>query len=188
MEQRETDVVVLGCGAAGAAIGCLLSRFNRLAVTVVYRGAEEGSSFSNQKWKHSGALYPSRELAREAWDAYGAIDRYDERRYILGPQSAHLLSDDPAVLDDLRSHWRQWDVASWGLGVEPITLTSSARIGAFGRTCLLGGFLTPDCVLDFPSMIQDVRLKMASSGVIVEGGSQCAKGNTGWRTRHGRAS
>jgi len=167
LNRTQTDVVVLGCGVAGTAISLDLAR-RGLSVTVAYRREDEGSSFSNQKWKHSGALYPVRSLALAAWRAYQSITSGPDQDYLLGPAEAHFFSDDPAVLDQLQRQWDAWGVSSWGLDISPLPLSSCKRVGAFGRSCFVGGFRTPDCVIDFPSMIQDLRAEMRKSGVGIE--------------------
>ena len=57
------NITVLGAGVAGAAIASELHRLGRLD-KLIAPSALEGSSHTNQKWLHSGALYPSTTVIR----------------------------------------------------------------------------------------------------------------------------
>lgn len=69
MARRQTDIAILGCGSAGAAIAHELALRTSHKIAVLYNGDREGSSFNNQRWKHSGLLMPVEDLARELWAA-----------------------------------------------------------------------------------------------------------------------
>jgi glycine/D-amino acid oxidase-like deaminating enzyme len=63
-KRRPVDVVVVG-GHAGAAIGHLLPEQGRRVVVIASN--RKGATDGNQKWLHSGLLYPSGQLAERAW-------------------------------------------------------------------------------------------------------------------------
>src|ERR1700680_4556473 len=69
MTTLQADVAILGGAAAGAAIAAeLTARGKRVALT--YRNALEGATHSNQKWLHSGLLYPGETLAQKVWHQF----------------------------------------------------------------------------------------------------------------------
>lgn len=103
MADTHSDFVVLGCGAAGVAIAHQLCIRSNLAsrVTVLYQGDDEGSSFSNQKWKHSGLWYwyPWEENAVACWHAYSSMHSL-EKQYLLTAQSYFLASKQRRLEND----------------------------------------------------------------------------------------
>jgi len=64
-DKRSRCVVVIGSGVAGSAVATALCCRGH-EVTLLYRSPHEGSSFTNQKWNHSGLLYPAESIARKA--------------------------------------------------------------------------------------------------------------------------
>ena len=64
-DKRNPDVVVVG-GAAGAVIAHKLAERGK-RVALLFRNDVPGATDTNQKWLHSGLLYPSYKLAATAW-------------------------------------------------------------------------------------------------------------------------
>lgn len=146
-------IAVLGRGVAGAAIANALSPDYK--VTVLFRRDTEGSTFTNQKWKHSGLLYPNRALARTMWTAYEEMDCVFERPFTMKPQ-ARFLALKGETLRERADRWREWGVRSWGLDVEPLAEWEYSFVGELGHTKAVGGFSAPDCVLDFPELVRNL--------------------------------
>jgi glycine/D-amino acid oxidase-like deaminating enzyme len=162
------DVVIIGGGVGGAAAAYELSRDRRLKLCLLYRQPGEGSSFTNQKWKHSGLLFEDRELARFLWEAYrlthGTL--YDD--FISGARKACFLSVDDSLSRRL-ALWNQWQVPEWGLDIRPMKrrpiLFNSPASEAFD------GCETPDCAIDYPALISRLLADAADNGVKVVSGA-----------------
>lgn len=165
-------IVVLGRGVAGAAIAHVLSRDYQ--VTVVFRRADEGSTFTNQKWKHSGLLYPNRALARTMWTAYKRMDRVLERPFIMKPQARFLALKDE-TLREKANRWREWGVRSWALDVEPLAKWEYLSVGELGHTKAVGGFSGPDCVVDFPELVRNLAHCAEQNGARFFGGASAQR-------------
>ncbi len=173
--RNQKRIAVLGSGVAGAAIT------HRLAVEghpviALYRKADEGSSFTNQKWQHSGLLYPSGKLARKAWQAYQNMDPLLARFRYRPEVKARFLALSPDTLDERRRWWNNdWDVGSWGITWRELAASEYDDIGDVGCTNAVGGFETPDCVIDFPNLIAYLRQEAQKHGAEVIGGATVRK-------------
>jgi glycine/D-amino acid oxidase-like deaminating enzyme len=154
-------IVVLGYGAAGAAIVHEIAR--RYDITVISGDFYQGSTATNQKWKHSGLLYHHSRLARQMWQAYQNMDEGIERPFIMKPQ-ARFLALSHNTLQAKVDTWRRWGVRSWGLTVEQLASHEYKYAGLLGQTMAVGGFSTPDCVMDFPELIRNLRTAAENNG------------------------
>ena len=165
---KATDVVVIGGGVAGSAIAYELSMVGK-NVTVLFPQYDEGSSYTNQKWLHSGLLYPHKRLAKLAWDEFanphGLI-----REFMCRPeQPSRFLALKDKTLDERERLWRDWDVASWGLTWRRLSRDDIGQIGYLINIPAVGGFEVPDVVIDFPALIRELHRGVARSGDILIG-------------------
>jgi len=187
---KRPKIVVVGYGAAGAAIAHKLA--NKYAVTVLSRDFEESSTASNQKWKHSGLLYSSQRLAKQMWEAYQNMNSVFEKPFIL-KQQARFIARELGTLQERVNEWRRWGVKDWGIEIDPLAAFEFEHAGVLGKTKAVGGFSTPDCVMDFPELVRNLRYATINNGVtfiepvsanklIIEGkevrGVSYAKGNS----------
>jgi glycine/D-amino acid oxidase-like deaminating enzyme len=160
---KTSRVVVIGGGVAGSAIALELAQQGQ-SVTLVYRSAQEGSSFTNQKWNHSGLLYPDKALARKACEQF-LRDSPLQNFIIRSDAHARFLALSQQTLDERIEMWSEWDVSSWGLDWRPLCASEYEVIGALGKTSAVGGFAVPDRIVDFPGLVDDLRHKSTAAGV-----------------------
>lgn len=158
---KDKHMVVLGSGIAGASISQSLASSHK--VTLIVRSTDEGSSFTNQKWKHSGLLYPNQSLARQLWTAHRCMSGTLERPFMMKPQ-ARFLCRSSETLQKMRDRWREWDIRDWGIEVEPLATHEYRNVGLLGATNAVGGFMTPDCIMDFPEMIRNLQYDVIQHG------------------------
>lgn len=160
---RPHIITVVGGGVAGSAIAHALVR-RRFDVQLLYRSAEEGASFTNQKWLHSGMLYPSETLLKQAWAAYQRSDPLIFRHF-LQTHPARFLCLRGETIKQRRKWLEEWHVKD--LGLDWHELAASELVPFPGA---IGGFRGPDRVIDFPALIRQLRSEVkASGGVVVEG-------------------
>lgn len=170
MKRAAPRVVICGGGVAGLACAhALLQR--GCEVDVVFRDPFEGSSFTNQKWRHSGVLYETPELVNEVWDAYRGMDPLLELPFLTGAPHARFMASDPDLLDQHEARWQAWDIARKGLIARRFSLRSGYREGSLGTTPWIGGFLTPDRVMDYPSLISHLLRVVTQMGGRLHAGS-----------------
>lgn len=155
-DEPSPDVVVVG-GAAGAVIAHILAEQGK-RVALLWRTDVEGATDTNQKWLHSGLLYPSRELAVQAWRNYRE-DWKIKRRYLEGREQACILARHPDTVSERESMWESWRLEEHEHDLpEPMPLRpeEKARLRDHEIT-FFDGWTTPDCVIDFPRMVGDLR-------------------------------
>jgi len=155
--ERSPDVVVVG-GAAGAAIAHKLAEQGR-RVTLLFRDDIPGATDTNQKWLHSGLLYPNYELATKAWR-----NREDDwkikKRYLKGPPCACILALNRQTVTDRTKMWEEWQEEGHDVPTaEPLTSADKEYLHK-AEINFIGGWTTKDCVIDFPSMVRDLRLDL----------------------------
>src|SRR5205823_3377907 len=108
--KRNPDVVVVG-GAAGAAIAHKLAEQGR-RIILLFRDDIRGATDTNQKWLHSGLLYPNYKLASKAWESRNA-DWAIKKRYLKEPQHlkephrAYILALNQQTVTDRTEMWRE---------------------------------------------------------------------------------
>jgi glycine/D-amino acid oxidase-like deaminating enzyme len=79
---------------------------------------------------------------------------------------ARFLAISSETIERLSDRWTaQWKVATWGLSVRRLTPPEYRRAGLLGETTAVGGFSTPDNVMDFPRLIQDLRSAASARGI-----------------------
>jgi glycine/D-amino acid oxidase-like deaminating enzyme len=141
-------MVVTGLGAAGAAITCELARRGK-QVAALDRADGVASTLSNQKWKHTGLLYPRPDLAQKMWDAYAHMHPI-ERRHLL-KQGAYFVTHLEQSLVEREARWR-----NWGIPFERLAPDTLPTDRVLGKPAYAGGFLTPDSVIDFLALLPDL--------------------------------
>jgi glycine/D-amino acid oxidase-like deaminating enzyme len=157
-------LAVVGYGIAGAAIANALSESDGFEITVV-SGRSLGSTYSNQRWKHSGLLYPSQDFARRMWMQHQSMHATLERPHVIKPR-ARFIALRQETIDALYDRWlKQWDVHGWGLDVRPLSAQEYGASGLPAETRAIGGFETPDCTMDFPAVVHRLRSIACRRGV-----------------------
>jgi glycine/D-amino acid oxidase-like deaminating enzyme len=154
--------VVVGGGVAGSAIAVELCRLGH-KVALLYRAPHEGSSFTNQKWNHSGLLYPSEQIARKACAEF--LRESLLRQFTCKTRSgAKFLALHQETLDQRERMWRDWDVRAWGLNWSLLRKDEYRAINPLGATLAVGGLGVPDCIVDFPALIGHLRREVSRLG------------------------
>jgi glycerol-3-phosphate dehydrogenase len=154
-------ITVVGSGVAGSAIALSLAR-RGLDVRLLYRAAEEGASFTNQKWHHSGMLYPSERVLKEAWAAYQGADPLILEHIFRAHEPARFLALRRDTFDQRRKWFDDWGLRDVGLDWQ--VLDPSDLVPFPG---IVGGFRGPDRAIDFPALIRHLRSEAASRGADV---------------------
>ncbi len=155
---RSTDVVIVGGAAAGAAIAHKLAEQGK-RVVLFCRTDVPGATDSNQKWLHSGLLYPSGTLAARAW-SNRLQDWGIKRPYVVGPDNACILALKSATIRERVKMWGQWKAD--GLTIpeaQPLGPDDRKRLRSLGLR-FKDGWVTPDCAIDFPALVRDMRLNL----------------------------
>src|SRR5271157_1553032 len=157
-----TGTVVVGAGVAGSAIAFELCRLGHKAA-LLYRAPTEGSSFTNQKWNHSGLLYPGQTLARRACKEF--LSQSFLRQFTCETRSgAKFLALHQETLDERERMWRDWNVRAWGLNWRVLGQDEYRAIDALGATVAVGGLEVPDCIVDFPELVGHLRREVCRQG------------------------
>jgi glycine/D-amino acid oxidase-like deaminating enzyme len=165
------EIVVVGSGVAGSAIAHTLATSGR-NVTLVFDSPIEGSSFSNQKWNHSGLLYPAEAIARLACDAFHNESLL--RKFTRTTPPTRFIALNKDTIEDRSQWWSEWGVREWGLNWRELRAEEVSKIGKL-RTNAVGGFETPDCIVDFPRLIQFLREGVIQSGGRILSGARAVK-------------
>lgn len=156
-DARFPDVVVVG-GAAGAVIAHRLAEQGK-RVYLLNRTDVLGATDNNQKWLHSGLLYPSSSIAERAW-----LNRNQDweikRHYLVGEPQARILALNSETVQERKKMWEEWE--NRGLNVPRVTdlppgERNQLKAGGFS---FVDGWITPDCVIDFPALVRDMRLNL----------------------------
>ncbi|HEY2156934.1 MAG TPA: FAD-dependent oxidoreductase [Isosphaeraceae bacterium] len=167
MRHEKTDVVVLGLSIAGAAIAARLAREGR-QVTGLDCGKVATSTQSNQKWKHSGLYYHLLpDLARKVWGAFVGMHPL-ERRHLLR-RGANFIAHDEQALREREAAWHGLEIPFHRLSAGAVRGS-----GVLGSPRAVGGFRTPDSVIDFASLIPDLHTHSRRLGArLVSGATVC---------------
>jgi glycerol-3-phosphate dehydrogenase len=152
---RVEDIVVIGAGVAGSATAAGLCHSGH-NVALIYRAAEEGSSFTNQKWNHSGLLYPKKWIAKKACGEFLRASLLSRFVYHTG-KPTRFLALRQKTIEDRKRMWNDWGVRKWGLDWRLLDSEEYENPGPLGKTQAVGGFEVPDRILDFPSLIAHLR-------------------------------
>jgi len=154
---------VAGGGVAATAIGRTLAS-NGFTVELGFPGYGVGSTYTNQKWKHSGLLYPNQRLARKAWDEM-QNEASELERFIVGsPRPAVFFALNSETLTQREDWWREWSVDSWGLPYKRLSVDSVASLDVIKGSNPAGGFEVPDYVIDFPALIRAIHSELHGEG------------------------
>lgn len=169
LSEEPIPAVVIGSGVAGSAIAAALCDYG-YKVTLLFRAANEGSSFTNQKWNHSGLLYPAENIARVACREF--LRDSPLRRYTYAtPARARFLALRQRTLEERREQWLTWDVQAWGLQWSPLEQAEYRMIEPLGETRAAGGFEVPDRIVDFPALVRHLRQQVRRRGGIAVRGT-----------------
>ena len=171
---------MIGAGVAGAAIARKLASL-RYPITLVFRNEGEGSSFTNQKWNHSGLLYPDRKLAEDMWDSYQREKIF--KQFLARQVPTRFLALDHDTLAHRQADWNDWNVSSWGLPWRILEEREYCGSKTF-PTRAVGGFEVPDRIVDFPRLIEKLKNDVALKG----GNVSCEKTIECLRINGGRAT
>ncbi|MES2180325.1 MAG: FAD-dependent oxidoreductase [Gemmatimonadota bacterium] len=156
---RLPQVVVVG-GCAGAAIAHRLAEEGKRVTLLCHGDDVPSATDTNQKWLHSGLLYPSESLAERAW-THRNIDWDIKAKYLVGPQKAYFLALTDDTLRARTDMWAKWKADGRRVpDAYPLEAGDRARLASLGIN-FSGGWVTPDCAVDFPALVRDMRRHIA---------------------------
>lgn len=159
---RQT-ITVVGSGVAGSAIAHEL--VGKSDVRLLYPRADEGASFTNQKWHHSGLLYSEPTVLKKAWEA-----RKRAHPLLLAhADKTHGPTVFLARHQETIERRRQCLAAS---GVQDLAWHElPARSPEFADfPAIVGGYRGPDRAVDFPALVRELRGNVqAAGGNVIEG-------------------
>jgi len=145
--------MVVGAGVAGAAIACELHRVGQLA-GLISRSLLEGSSHTNQKWLHSGALYPSKRVALEAWDQFRNMRPEIAKHVVSRNDSARFLAIHPDTISKREEKLKE--MKDSGFEWRRLNKDEYSSIDFVGRTNANAGLRAKDLVINFPALIREL--------------------------------
>jgi glycerol-3-phosphate dehydrogenase len=159
---RQT-ITVVGGGVAGSAIAHDLVR--KLDVRLLYPKADEGASFTNHKWHHTGLLYSDPTVLKKAWEAHQRAHPL----LVAHADTTHEPARFLALRKDTVDRRRECLKASGVRGLVWHELPAGApEFAEFPAA--VGGFRGPDRAVDFPALIRELRNNItAAGGNVVEG-------------------
>lgn len=154
--------IIIGSGAAGTAIAIKALYSNVFSeVALAYREDTEGSTFTNQKWKHSGLFYyPYEQNAHGIWRAYQRMTF--ELGYRVGRKEAYFLASGKSTVRTRAATWKTWAIPFQELPID--TDANFVGVGSPEPSLVSGGFVTRDFAIDFPRMVMDLRDQIAALG------------------------
>jgi glycine/D-amino acid oxidase-like deaminating enzyme len=162
MTHEFTEVVVVGA-ACGLAISRALAGRD-LQVTAIGRPDGVASTFTNQKWKHTGLLYANPVLAKHLWKAFSAMDPLESSH--LRNRGAHYLALKEETMDTRATTWKER-----GLPFQRLASDAVTHGPELGPPSGVGGFLTGDSVIDFAAMLEDLKADAERQGVATVAGN-----------------
>jgi glycerol-3-phosphate dehydrogenase len=156
-------ITVVGSGVAGSAIAHELVR--TCDVWLLYPKADEGASFTNHKWHHSGLLYSDPIILKKAWQAHQRAHPL----LVAHADTTHAPVRFLALRKDTVDRRRECLKASGVQGLAWHELPASAlEFAEF--PAVVGGFHGPDRAVDFPALVHELRSNVkAAGGNVVEG-------------------
>jgi len=156
MRYEDTEVALVGA-QTGAAIASTLAE-RGILVTGIDRGDAMASTLRNQRWKHAGSWYWSRDVALKLLEAFRT--RHPLERQHLLSQGGTFLFHTVEACDEWQRRWRDW-----GIPFVPLVPETLPVADGLGQAAFLAGVQTADSVLDFPALTTDLRAQAQRLGV-----------------------
>ena len=165
--RSRNGVMVLGAGVAGAAIACELHRVGRLGA-LISPSSLEGSSHTNQKWLHSGALYPSSKVILEAWQQFRDMRPGIKKHVVAKNDSARFLAVHPETILKRKERFEKPEITDSGFKVRDLSKQEYSSIGSVGRTNANAGLGAKDLVISFPALIRELIESIPAERVLLK--------------------
>jgi len=156
MEQFDIIVVGLGCGAA------ICEHASRLGYSVLGLGGGNNniSSASNQRWKHSGALFPERKLALELWESFSMPNKFElPHTKAVGA----LFASNNEIINE--KHATIWE--SVGIPFRFVNAQRNTSVARSGHPHPKEFAILPDATIDFPLVIRDALHSAKETGATI---------------------
>jgi glycine/D-amino acid oxidase-like deaminating enzyme len=160
----DDDVIIVGGGVAGVAIAHELHRC-KLPFQLITSDLQ-GSSHKNQKWLHSGALYPAASVARDVWEEFRRAEPKFKNHIVSGTGSAMFLAIHPETIEARTAMFEGLHAS--GFGWEALGPKDYSVIGSIGPTNANRGMRTRDLVVDFPSLIEELQRELPNQCVLAD--------------------
>jgi glycine/D-amino acid oxidase-like deaminating enzyme len=130
---------------------------------VLEAGFDTAASLRNQKWLQSGCFYLTNPpLAQQLWQGFPAIQRTAQR--FLLQQTAHFVATSEETLRE-----REVTAAQCAIPLPRMRPDALNLHPVLGPANCVGGFLTPDSVVDFPALLWELRHQLAAEARVVHG-------------------
>jgi glycine/D-amino acid oxidase-like deaminating enzyme len=153
-------VVIVGGGPGGTGAAYALNK-RGVRTTILDAGYRAAAFWRNQKWLHEGLLYLLLNwlLALKLLHGQPAFLQLAGRHVLR--RGGHFLSASAHTLQTLETmaHAHHFPVQR----LAPQDMASSSPLGA---PACVGGFLTGDAVIDFPSALEDVQRQLRHARVV----------------------
>jgi hypothetical protein len=156
MEKFDIIVVGLGCGAA------ICERASRLGYSVLGLGGGNNniSCASNQRWKHSGALFLEQQLALELWNSFSTPNKLEiPYSKTVG---ALFASNNELINDKYASVWE-----SVGIPFRFVNAQRNISVARTGHPQPKEVAMLPDATIDFPLVIRDTLHASKEAGATI---------------------
>lgn len=163
MRREYCRVSVIGAGAAGVGAAIALRRRGIRSLVVLEAGFDTAASLRNQKWLQSGCFYLTNPpLAQQLWQGFPAVRRTAQR--FLLQQTAHFVATSEETLRE-----RERTAVQCAIPLPRMLPDALHLHPVLGPANCVGGFLTPDSVVDFPTLLQELRNQIAAEARVVHG-------------------
>lgn len=155
MRHEETEVALVGAQSGAAIALALVER--GIQVTGIDRGDAMASTLQNQRWKHSGSWYWTRDVALKLLEAFRTMHPL-ERQHLLS-QGGHFLFHTVEACAEWQQRW-----CDWGIPFVPLVPETLHIAASLGNAACRAGVQTADSVLDFPALTADLRAQAQRLG------------------------
>jgi len=163
MRREYYTVSVIGAGAAGVGAAIACCRRGIESLVVVDAGFDTAASLRNQKWLQSGCFYLNNPpLAQQLWQGFPAVRRTAQR--FLLQKTAHFVATSEETLRE-----REVTAAQCAIPLPRMVPDALQLHQVLGPANCVGGFLTPDSVVDFPALLKDLQTQIAAEARVVHG-------------------
>jgi glycine/D-amino acid oxidase-like deaminating enzyme len=170
MKIAYSQIVQVGLGSGAALAYEAVS--SGLDLTAFDCALPDASTLINQKILHAGYFYKNKEDALALFQAFQFMHPYQKQN--IRAKGARFIARQFQTLTDREQLW-----SAWSLPYQRLWMKDASTRGPLGKADGLGGFVTEDSIIDFPTLVQQLTtaahqfgaliLKERVTGLIIEG-------------------
>jgi len=135
------------------------------SLVVLDAGFDTAASLRNQKWLQSGCFYLTNPpLAQQLWLGFPTVRHTAAAQRVLLRETAHCVATAEETLQE-----REVMAAQCAISLPRIMPDALQLHPVLGPANCVGGFLTPDSVVDFPALLQQLRIQIAAEASVLHG-------------------